>query len=126
MSDKKYWIDFDLNTSSHITRARDEDDNWDSGDSRTVFHGVTAYRREANKTGYAEDNVPELGTPIYILIEVYDSGCTFGSSKGDVEVESWHLSYADAKARSLVAPQCTDYFGGHVEWRIEVVELHER
>lgn len=126
MDDKEYWIDFDLDTSSHVTRSRDEDDGWDRGDDQIVFHGVTAYRREARKEGYAEEGVPALGTPIYVLIEVYDSGSTFGSTKGNVEVESWHLTYAEAKARSLVAPKDNDYFGGHVEWRIEVVELYER
>jgi hypothetical protein len=126
MSDKEYWVDFDLNTDSFVTRERDQDDKWDAGDERVVFYGVTAYRRAAGKNGYAEDNVPDLGTPIYVLIEVYDSGSTFGSSKGNVEVESWHLSYEAAKARSLVAPKDCDYFGGHVEWRIEVTELRER
>jgi hypothetical protein len=118
-------MDFDLDTSSDQIREP-ADDGWDNGDFQVTFHGVTAFRRESPSGGYSEDDVPDLGTPLYVLIEVYQSGNTFGYETGKVQVESWHLSYEAAKARSMVAPKDCDYFGGHEDWRIEVTELRER
>ena len=119
---KKWFLNIDVETGASYTRAPDPDDSWDIGDEHITFIGVTAVRSENKWSGYSEENVPEDGETVYVLVECYSHGCTFGVTNNDHHHIGWYRTYAEAEKASETTPKNNDYFGGgHEYWHIEPV-----
>ena len=120
---KKYRLSINIQTSETCVREPTDDDDWDVGDVEISFEGIEAYRIESFY-GEGED-VPAPGTMVYVLIEVVDSGSTFGSTTNNHYERGWFRTYESAKKKADATPKNNDYFGGHKYWRIEPVVVTE-
>lgn len=77
----------DTETRTWTTRARDESDGWDNGDTAGEVSNVTARITGREPTDYGYDSkvvdLPaEPGDTIFAVVADYESGSTFGRSGG--------------------------------------------
>lgn len=66
---------------------------------------------------------PNKGETVFMVIESYGTGCTFGSTNPCYQPVKVFKTYQDAKTW-LVSPEAdSDYFGGHNEFIIKEVTV---
>lgn len=127
-SNKTPYVTLYVCTSETYTREPDESESLDS-------FGV-ALGAGTNGRDYGKDKclteahigfMPAVGDTVYLVIEVYGEGCTFGHTRPCYRPAKVFKTKADAEAwiDSPEGEACkdTDYFGGHDEYLIEAVEV---
>ena len=123
-------------TGFTCSREPDPNDEWDAGDTTGSLddYGVSIGLPNKKSRYYEEEKsfnkedigfMPSVGDVVYLVIESYDDGCTFGHTFN--RHHPMHLFKTYEKAvkwtNSKDAKQCQDsgYFGGHNEWIIKEV-----
>lgn len=116
----KFYLSIYLDTRCETIRDPDPEDPWDRGDAEVTLLRVTA-KKVKSQEGWIEEDVPDVGTKVYVLIEVYDTGDTFGQDLRYHETKSWHRTYEEAARTRDNTPVTDGYFNRHVDWLIEPV-----
>lgn len=94
---------------------------FDRGTDTYHLVGVTA---EATTKDYGEEVIGRvIDDKVFVLIEDYASGDTFGRTESSFKVVAVYGSYSAAEKGAANAPKCSDYFGGHNQFLIEEVRL---
>ncbi len=124
-----------VNTFEYVVRPRDPDDEWDAGDYGEDLEGYGVCIGAQSKSSYlgrdkslSEEHLgffPNKGDTVFLVIESYGTGSTFGHTSPCYQPVKIFKTYDDAKAW-LVSPEgerCkdSDYFGGHNEYLIKDV-----
>jgi hypothetical protein len=123
-------LQIEIETYTSMDRMPDPGDEWDHGEWTDHLERVTATRCTAEMPDWYtppsdEEPVPEPGTTVWVLIEVYDSGDSFGSYNKRHEERAWYLTELDAIDASDKIPIYDDYFGGHCEWIVKPVVVKD-
>lgn len=127
-----------VSTHTEVVRERNENDEWDSGDDTEVLDDYGVSLGPHLGCGYGsrdraltEEHIgfmPEIGDLVYMVIEDYGSGSTFGHTDSNFAPVKVFATYKDANdwLTTPEAKRCkdTDYFGGHNQYLIE--EVHVR
>lgn len=126
-------------TSTFVKRERDPNDEWDIGDEGEELedYGVVLDGGEIQpRRGYyptrsrslTEEELgfmPKAGDDVFMVIEVYGDGCTFGNQSPLYKPMKIFKTYYEAEAwkTSPEGNACKDdgYFGGHKDYIIEKV-----
>jgi len=126
---KKYYVDVDV-LKYHVVLESGEDSDyvyrWRGVDSY-VYQGVTARLREMPDDwpdSYLEGPdilLANVGDTVYVVVEDYGSGSTFGRTEHDYSVEGVFATGKEAAEFVEVSTKNNDYFGGHNRWIIESV-----
>lgn len=107
-------VRIDTETETWTTRARDETDSWDNGDSAGRVSNVTAHftNAEIHDWAYSGDSLSKefaedlpAGTLLYAVVADYESGSTFGRSGGYAQVLDVFLLKSAADELAEVANQ---------------------
>lgn len=138
--EKKPYITAWTHTEFYTTREPDPESEWDIGDSsgELIGYGVSIGRpKEKNRydseeRSFNEEDIgfmPKVGDVVYMVIERYSDGCTFGNTDG------YHLpvhifkTYEEAnnwtESKEAQAFKYDSYFGGHQDWLIKEVLVKE-
>lgn len=125
-----------VKTSEYTVRERNENDEWDAGDSAEELtdYGVCIGANTSKSSYLSRDKAlnenhigffPKVNDPVYMVIESYGTGSTFGSTNPVYRPVKIFKTRQDAEAWLLTpeAERCkdTDYFGGHNEYIVEKV-----
>lgn len=122
--ENSWFVDLDCHYSE--TQVRDAcDDGWDQGDYEHHFECVIARLRRSRWPVKETRPKPKPGEDIFVAVEIYGYGSTFGHTTGHPEAHEWFYTYDEAANWISTAPVNTDFFGGHEEWLIERVMLRD-
>jgi len=115
-------LDVCVDYDEYYTQRPDPDDSWDAGQRSCNYLGTTA-RLVESKYDSGDSWVPKIGDWIYVVIEVCDEGCTFGSTKNIPGYRDYFKTREEADQYTVETLEDNDYFGGHVRWQIECVKV---
>lgn len=101
-------------------------DGWDRGVTRCELTGVSAtinsYKVTWDPKKHKDDaTLPNKGDVIYVVLEIADTGDTFGRDENVPYVRTWFTTREEADAYIEGSPPTNGFFDRHVEWRIEPV-----
>lgn len=125
-----------VTTSSEYTREPDPDDEWDVGDSHETLTGKGVsvgvpemqQRELANDKCFNQEHIgfmPKAGDVVYLVVERYADGCTFGHTSGRArpvhifKTRKAAVEWIESDEASRLKD--TDYFGGHEDWEVHQV-----
>lgn len=103
----------DLITRSEMLREP-SGDGWDRGVFTNHLEEVRVYPAD---NGYYEIDV-KLGDTVFVLIEDYASGDSFGRTDSNFDDKAVFTTYEAAEAAQAGFIPNKDYFGGHNDWLI--------
>lgn len=122
------WTDTEVTYSSEP----DPQDEWDAGDEQGTLRSCGVTVGAPTHVAYDESMafneadigfMPQKGDTVFMVIEQYGDGSTFGTRRGLCRPQHLFKTYAEAEAwtKTEEAKRCedTDYFGGHEEWLIQ-------
>lgn len=111
------FIKVNIESTEYTIREIDPDDSWDAGETGLRYLGCTAAISQSS--GDEEiDFECAPGDTVYVLIEHYTDGCTFGSSEY-LECKGVFQTEAEALERSRSIDTGHGYFGSHICFHVE-------
>lgn len=126
-----------VSTYMETYREPDPDDEWDAGEDGEVLSGFgVLFGKDNHKISSSHSEcmgeaflgfMPKKGDTVFLIIERYGSGSTFGSTNPVFRPCKIFKTYEDSenwtKSEEGERFKDTDYFGGHQEYLIEMVTV---
>jgi len=96
----------------------DPDDPWARWNTRSEFCSVSVKRYLSDYS--SEDDVShDAGSSVFVLMEVVDTGDTFGRDDGRHYARGIFNTYDEALKYAETHPPTDGYFDSHVRWKVE-------
>lgn len=136
-SEEAQYVVLWVNVEERCTKEPQKDDEWDTGDHEEMLtdYGVSIgpwmgrhyINRSVSLNKEQIGFFPKVDDKVYMVIEAYKQGDTFGSTSPCFKPVKIFMSRADAKdwllSNEAEQYKDNDYFGGHIEYLVEPVDV---
>lgn len=110
----------ELDTEEYYINEPDPEDSWDSGKRGSILRSVRVVTTDKQ---YGDEIDAKVGDNVFVLIEHYGDGDTFGSGEYH-EAKGVYKTHKDAEQAANNKSTHHGYFGWHEEWIIREVPIN--